>query len=116
MNHSLRSITHRTLAIATLSLLWLQQALAQDATGTEAITQVGTGIAQGLTLILNIVSAVVFVLIAWAIITKFNDARRGRSDWGEVVVPFIAGAVVIAFMGWLNTQGTAAIAAIGGGA
>jgi integrating conjugative element membrane protein (TIGR03745 family) len=83
---------------------------------TEALTTVTEGLTQGMTLILNLVSAAVFVIIAWAIITKFNDARRGRSDWGEVVVPFIAGAVVLAFVGWLNTNGQTAIDALGGGA
>jgi len=118
----MKSITRRMIrriarqhSVLISVMLALPGALYAQEVATEALTTVTEGLTQGMTLILNLVSAAVFVIIAWAIITKFNDARRGRSDWGEVVVPFIAGAVVLAFVGWLNTNGQTAIEAIGGG-
>ena len=116
MKSLIRRITRRFTQLSTVvlfGLLTLPGALVAQEIATEALTTVTEGLTQGMTLILNLVSAAVFVIIAWAIITKFNDARRGRSDWGEVVVPFIAGAVVLAFVGWLNTNGQTAIEAIG---
>ncbi|MEM7257297.1 MAG: DUF2976 domain-containing protein [Pseudomonadota bacterium] len=113
----MKRITRRTTHLCTAlfaALYALPGVLYAQEVATEALNTVTEGLAQGMTLILNLVSAAVFVIIAWAIITKFNDARRGRSDWGEVVVPFIAGAVVLAFVGWLNTNGQTAIESLGG--
>ena len=116
MKSTTRRIIHRIarqVSVLISVMLALPGTLYAQEIATEALTTVTEGLTQGMTLILNLVSAAVFVIIAWAIITKFNDARRGRSDWGEVVVPFIAGAVVLAFVGCLNTNGQTAIEAIG---
>ena len=83
---------------------------------TDYLGEVGTTVGTGLTLILNVVRAVVFVIMIWAILTKFGEASRGRASWGEVIVPFIAGAVILAFLAVIAPDAETAIQAIGGGA
>lgn len=42
------------------------------------------------------VAVAAFVWAAWSAIAKFNDARNGRAEWGEVgLLAVIAGAILI---------------------
>lgn len=88
---------------------------AESFSQTDYLAEVGTTVGSGLTLILNVVRAVVFVIMIWAILTKFGEASRGRASWGEVIVPFIAGAVILAFLAVIAPDAETAIQAIGGG-
>ena len=64
-------------------------------------------------LIIGIISAIAFLIVAWSVLSKFNDARRGRGEWGEVILPFIVGAAILVLMAWLVEQATTAANAIG---
>lgn len=92
-------------------------AIAADAatTSSAALEEVGTMFGDAMLMGLALISAVVFVIVAWAVVTKFNDARRGRADWGEVVLPFIIGAGCVIFIGWLVGEGETAAGNIAGG-
>lgn len=80
---------------------------------SAALDEVGTMFSSAMMLGLALISAVIFIIVAWAVVTKFNDARRGRADWGEVVLPFIIGAGVVIFVGYLVTEGETAAGKIG---
>ena len=53
-------------------------------------------------LVLGLAIAVVsFLWVAWTGIVKFNDARTGRAEWGEVGLLGVVGAGVLVFIGFL---------------
>lgn len=83
---------------------------------TEALTQATTVIQSGITLIVGVIAAIAFLMVAYAVLTKFNDARRGRGEWGEVIVPFVMGAAILVLIAWLVEQAGTAAGAIGAGA
>lgn len=103
-------------AFFAIALALFTQYAVADAAAGQALTNVGQYLTSAVKLVLSAISAVVFVAVAWAVVTKFNDARRGRADWGEVIIPFVVGAAVVVFVGWLYTQGDAITIAPGGGA
>lgn len=80
---------------------------------TDYMQQIGTTVGSGLTLALNAVSALVFIVMVWAILTKFAEASRGRAGWGEVFLPFIVGAVVLAFLAVITPDAETAITGLG---
>ncbi|MCP4305810.1 MAG: TIGR03745 family integrating conjugative element membrane protein [bacterium] len=45
-----------------------------------------------------------FLYVAWSGFAKFNEARRGRAEWGEVVVIGVVGAVLLLLAGFLLTE------------
>lgn len=45
-----------------------------------------------------LIALVIFLVCGYAALTKFNDCRRGRAEWGEMI-PVSAGAVVAAGAG-----------------
>ncbi len=79
----------------------------------DYMQQIGATVGTGLTLALNAVSALVFIVMVWAILTKFSEASRGRAGWGEVFLPFIVGAVVLAFLAVITPDATTAITTLG---
>ena len=38
-----------------------------------------------------IIAVAVFLWMSWILIAKFNEARRGQADWGEVGVVAVVG-------------------------
>jgi integrating conjugative element membrane protein (TIGR03745 family) len=51
------------------------------------------------------VSAGGFLWIAWTLLAKFNDARKGdRTEWGEVGLLAIVGGAVLLFITFLLNQ------------
>lgn len=109
---NLRSILPAVVAIAIgLTCADVFAAGGADAALTTVADNVKAVIILGLQLIL----AVVFLMVAWAIISKFNEARRGRADWGEVVVPFVVGAAVVILVAYLAGEGETAANALTGG-
>lgn len=50
------------------------------------------------------VSVVGMVWFAWGAIAKFNEARTGRAEWGEVGLLGIVGAAMLMFVGYLLHQ------------
>jgi integrating conjugative element membrane protein (TIGR03745 family) len=54
-----------------------------------------------------VLGAAVFAWLAWTVIAKFNEARTGRAEWGEVgLLAVIGGGVAIFDMYLLNTAMT----------
>ena len=78
-----------------------------------ALTEATTVFKDSMLLIIGIISAIAFLIVAWSVLSKFNDARRGRGEWGEVILPFIVGAAILVLMAWLVEQATTAANAIG---
>jgi len=84
-------------------------ALAGGGAASQAFTTVQAIVVQGITLLVGLISVLAFVYIAYACISKFNDARRGRAEWAEVAIPFLAGAVLLVFVTWLVGEATTAV-------
>lgn len=54
-----------------------------------------------------VIGVVAFLWLSWAVIAKFNEARTGRAEWGEVGLLAVVGAGVAIFaMYLLNTAST----------
>ena len=51
-----------------------------------------------------IVSAAGFIWVAYTGFAKFNDARRGKAEWGEVALLGVAGAGVLIFASFLLNE------------
>jgi integrating conjugative element membrane protein (TIGR03745 family) len=51
-----------------------------------------------------IVSVAGFIWVAYTGFAKFNDARRGKAEWGEVALLGVAGAGVLIFASFLLDQ------------
>ena len=73
-----------------------------EANGTTTFSSMVRDTLQEIGLIMGLfVSVAGMVLFAWAAIAKFNDARSGKAEWGEVGVLGIAGAAMLMFIGYL---------------
>jgi integrating conjugative element membrane protein (TIGR03745 family) len=56
-------------------------------------------------LVLGLIIAVAaFLWIAWITIAKFNEARSGRAEWGEVGLLGVVGGGVMVFISYLLNQ------------
>jgi len=51
-----------------------------------------------------VLATVAFLWIAWITIAKFNEARAGRAEWGEVGLTAIVAAGVMVFISYLLTE------------
>ncbi len=51
-----------------------------------------------------IIAGAAFSWIAWITIAKFNDARKDRAEWAEVMLSAVAGAGVLVFMAFLLNE------------
>ena len=68
------------------------------------------GYAKDAGLVLGLVIAVaIFLWIAWITIAKFNEARAGRAEWGEVGLVAIIAAGVMIFTSFLLTEASTTI-------
>ena len=68
------------------------------------------GYAKDAGLVVGLVLAVVaFLWIAWITIAKFNEARRGQAEWGEVGLTAIVAAGVMVFISYLLTEASTTI-------
>ncbi len=56
-----------------------------------------------------VIATIAFLWIAWITIAKFNEARNGRAEWGEVgLVGVVAGGVLV-FISYLLTESSTTI-------
>lgn len=63
------------------------------------------GYAKDAGLVIGLILAVVgFLWIAWIAIAKFNEARTGRAEWGEVGLTAVVAAGVMIFISYLLTE------------
>ncbi len=61
-------------------------------------------------LVLGLVLATVaFLWIAWITISKFNEARSGKAEWGEVGLTAIVSAGVMVFISYLLEEAATTI-------
>jgi integrating conjugative element membrane protein (TIGR03745 family) len=68
------------------------------------------GYAKDAGLVIGLVLAVVaFLWIAWITISKFNEARTGRAEWGEVGLTAVVAAGVMIFISYLLTEASKVI-------
>lgn len=68
------------------------------------------GYAKDAGLVIGLVLAVVaFLWIAWITISKFNEARTGRAEWGEVGLTAVIAAGVMIFISYLLTEASKVI-------
>ena len=51
-----------------------------------------------------IIALAVFLWMSWILIAKFNEARRGQADWGEVGVVAVVGVGVMIFISFILTE------------
>ena len=69
----------------------------------------------GAVVLATVVSLAGFIWVAWAGLTKFNEARNGRAEWGEVGLLGIAGGVTLLVVTFLLTTATNDVIGTGGG-
>ncbi len=62
------------------------------------------GLVLGLT-----IAVVAFLWIAWISISKFNEARSGKAEWGEVGLTVIVAAGVMIFISFLLNEASKVI-------
>ncbi len=63
------------------------------------------GYAKDAGLVIGLIIAVaMFLWMCWILIAKFNEARAGKSDWGEVGVVAVVGVGVMIFISYLLTE------------
>lgn len=99
-------------ALAVAALPSLAFAEAFDTAGIdEAITASFTTY---LTLAIQVISVIVFLMVGWGVLTKFISALQGRSEWGEVFMPVAIGVIVIGICTFLFAQATELVGGIGG--
>jgi len=48
-----------------------------------------------------VLATVAFLWISWITIAKFNEARSGKAEWGEVGLTAIVSAGVMVFISYL---------------
>lgn len=57
-----------------------------------------------------IIATAAFLWISWITIAKFNEARNGRAEWGEVGLTGVIAAGVMVFISYLLTEASTTIA------
>jgi integrating conjugative element membrane protein (TIGR03745 family) len=50
-----------------------------------------------------LLSAIAFLYVGWAMISKFNDWRNDRAEWTSVAGIAIVGAIILIIMGFMMT-------------
>ncbi len=56
------------------------------------------------------IAVAAFLWISWITVSKFNDARKGQAEWGEVGLTAIVAAGVMVFISFLLTEASTTIA------
>lgn len=68
------------------------------------------GYAKDAGLVIGLIIAVAaFLWIAWITIAKFNEARQGKAEWGEVGLVGVVAAGVMIFISFLLTEAASVI-------
>ena len=108
-----RTLTARLAALTVLMGVGLIDALAVLPTPVAPSTAPASGDWLGLiqgyakdaSIVLGlIVSTAGFIWVAYTGFAKFNDARCGKAEWGEVALLGVAGAGVLIFASFLLNQ------------
>jgi len=56
-----------------------------------------------------LIATVAFLWVSWITLAKFNEARAGRAEWGEVGLTAIIAAGVMVFISYLLTEASTTI-------
>ncbi len=113
-----KSFTHHLSFIIFGCLLSIESALAALPTPVAPSTGAPAGnwldlmkgyIKDGGLVIGLFIAVVVFLWMAWILIAKFNEARRGQADWGEVGVVAVVGVGVMVFISYILTEASTVI-------
>ncbi len=78
--------------------------------GEEPISKLTEFIKAAGVLLILLITITGFIWIGWATLVKFNDARAGRSEWGEVGLLSVVAVGVLVFLGYLLDQASTLIA------
>lgn len=57
-----------------------------------------------------VIATAAFLWISWITVAKFNEARNGRAEWGEVGLTAVIAAGVMVFISYLLTEASTTIA------
>ena len=124
MNVCFRSIRQRALARSLLAVIGLVCAQSTQLAYGALPTAVGPSTAPGAGDWLGVVqgyikdgglvvglaiSVVGFVWVSWSALAKFNEARVGRAEWGEVGLLGGVGAAILLLVTFLLTQAAGVI-------
>ena len=55
------------------------------------------------------ISTIGFLIVAFVGFQKFNEARRGKAEWNEVLILALVGAGLLVFAGFLLNESTGVI-------
>ncbi|MDX1654083.1 MAG: TIGR03745 family integrating conjugative element membrane protein [Candidatus Competibacteraceae bacterium] len=104
------------LMVASLSLLAAAPVLAAipapsaptgvAATSTDWLDVFQGYVKDGLLVLATAISAVSFAWVSWSALAKFNEARVGRAEWGEVGLLGGGGVALLLLTGFLLTTAT----------
>lgn len=100
----------KVLAAGTVMTLVLAEPAMANA--ADPLAQAADFFKQAVTVVLGVISALIFAVAAYGVVTKLAAAAGGKGDWGAVALPFIVGAIAAMFVGYLYTQGITAAAQI----
>jgi len=50
-----------------------------------------------------------FIWVAWTLIAKFNEARSGKAEWGEIGLLVLAGGSIIVFIVYMVNEASLVI-------
>ena len=104
-------------AVRNVPLVFVLAAVATGAHAQIDVAAMGdelsTGLGTFVTLAIQVISAIVFLLVGYGVVAKFMEAIGGRAPWGEVVMPALVGAFVLVACAYFFTQATDLAAAIG---
>ncbi|WP_018878696.1 TIGR03745 family integrating conjugative element membrane protein [Thioalkalivibrio sp. ALE28] len=59
---------------------------------------------EGATLLGTLIAVASFLWVSWTALTKFNEARQGKAEWGEVGLLGVVGAVILLVLSFFVTQ------------
>ncbi|MBU2571117.1 MAG: TIGR03745 family integrating conjugative element membrane protein [Gammaproteobacteria bacterium] len=114
LNNTIGQSAHRFTAFIVFSLSMLsvnaQAALPAPVAPSNAPAagnwlELIKGYAKDAGLVIGLIIAVVaFLWIGWITIAKFNEARAGRAEWGEVGLTAVVAAGVMIFISFLLTE------------
>lgn len=111
MKNLLSVLSRAAVAVGLMAVAGIASAATTDTTAID--TAITTSFQTYLTLAIQVISVLVFLMVGWGVLSKFISALQGRSEWGEVFMPVAIGVIVIGICTFLFTEATTLVAGIG---